>query len=68
MKYLKQNWSGEISLVEANAEQFKESSTGVITVGDAVEVPSRETYYVQQGVPIGPSWEIRYWHKRLYGS
>jgi len=68
MKYLKQNWPTANNSIEANAEQFKENSTGGITVGDSVEVPARETYYVQQGFPVGPSWEIRYWHQRLYGS
>ena len=70
LNYLKQNWPAPTSYrtLEVNVEQFKLSSTGVISVGDPTEVPAREQYYIQQGYPVGPSWEIRYWHQRLYGA
>ena len=67
INYLKQNFPGKFNRLELNAEQFKQVN-GVISVGDSVEVPSRMAYYKTQGVGVGPSWEIRYWHKRLYGN
>ncbi|MEO7423062.1 MAG: DUF4434 domain-containing protein [Ornithinibacter sp.] len=66
-KYLQQ-WAAKMTSVELNAEQFRQNGDGSIVGGDAIEVPARETYYVQQGIPVGPSFEIRFWHKRLYGS
>lgn len=66
-KYLKTNWASRLVAVQLNAEQFKQDSSGGITAGDPIEVPAREKYYASQGVSVGPSFEIRFWHQRLYG-
>lgn len=54
--------------IQLNVEQFKQNADGSIVAGNSTEVPVRENYYVQKGTTLGPSWEIRFWHKRLYGS
>jgi hypothetical protein len=68
VNYLKQNYSTKLAKVQINTEQFKQNSDGSIVVGDAIELPTRESYYAKQGIELGPSWELRYWHKRLYGK
>ncbi len=72
INYLKANWkSASVSwplTFETNAEQFIQNANGAISVGNATEIPTRENYYVQQGIKLGAAWEIRYWHQRLYGN
>ncbi len=67
IKFIQLNGGAKTAGMLLNAEQFK-MVNGAISVGDSVEVPTRMAYYKAQGVPVGPSWEIRYWHKRLYGN
>lgn len=68
VRYLKQNWGSYLQNVQMNAEQFRQSADGSIRTGDPAEVAQRERYYRNQGVGLGPAWEIRYWHQRLYGN
>ncbi|HEX4774875.1 MAG TPA: hypothetical protein VH234_05140 [Candidatus Saccharimonadales bacterium] len=58
----------QLAGLQMNVEQFKQNPDGSIVVGDPIEVPARENYYVKNGIQLGPSWEIRYWHQRLYGN
>ncbi len=66
--YLKTNYLTYLPGLEINTEQFIQQASGSIVAGDPIEVPARENYYVQQSIKLGPAWEIRYWHHRLYGS
>lgn len=68
VRYLQQNWGGYLTKVQMNVEQFRQAADGSITVADPSEVANRETYYHSQNIELGPAWEIRYWHQRLYGS
>jgi hypothetical protein len=51
--------SGEFSFesLRVNMEQFKQPLSG----GDLCEHKARENWYEWKGVPVGASWEIRYW-------
>lgn len=64
--YLKTNLTTQPRSIQMNVEQFKQSAGGAMSVGDSAELSQRENYYVAQGVPLGASWEMRYWYKRLY--
>jgi len=66
-KYLKTNWSPRMMSIQINAEQFHQTASGGITATTTAKLAERETYYQKQGFKVGPSWEIRYWHKRMYG-
>lgn len=66
--YLKQNWPTKLTDVQMNVEQFKIDATGALVPADMNEIMQRTQYYQKQGLANGPSWEIRYWHKRLYGN
>ncbi|MGI8625564.1 MAG: hypothetical protein ACR2J5_03185 [Geodermatophilaceae bacterium] len=68
VRYLKQNWGRYLSKVQMNAEQFRQAADGTISVADPAEVTQRENYYYSQSIELGPAWEIRYWHQRLYGN
>ncbi len=68
VRYLKQNWGPYLTKVQMNAEQFIQAADGTISVADASEVTQRENFYHSQGIELGPAWEIRYWHERLYGN
>lgn len=68
MNYLKTNWKSSNTTFQINAEQFNQDAAGNLSVGDATEVPVRESYYVQQGYKLGPAWELRYWYQRVYGA
>ncbi|MFE6846577.1 hypothetical protein [Streptomyces sp. NPDC057686] len=50
--------------VTLNAELFKIDG-GVVTA-DLTEVKSRLAYYLANGVPLGPAFEIRFWHDLFY--
>jgi len=67
VRYLKQNWGQYLTKVQMNVEQFRQAPNGVISVASASEVTQRENYYYSQGIELGPAWEIRFWHKRVYG-
>ncbi len=68
VRYLQENWGPYLQKVQMNAEQFRQSADGSIRTGDPAEVAQRERYYRNQHVELGPAWEIRYWHQRLYGN
>lgn len=68
VRYLKQNWSANLNGVQMNVDQFQQASNGAISVADPTEVTARENYYHSQNIELGPAWEIRYWHQRLYGN
>lgn len=68
VNYLKRQWSNKLAAVQINAEQFTSSTDGTITAGNAAEVSDRLKYYASQSISLGPAWEIRFWHKRLYGA
>jgi hypothetical protein len=68
LNYLTRNWSGRLAQVQINAELFTVSSDGAIVAGDSVEIANRLKYYVSKSITLGPSWEIRFWHKRIYGA
>jgi len=68
VRYLQQSWGRYVTKVQMNAEQFTQGPDGSIRAGDPAEVAARENYYRSQGVELGPAWEIRYWHQRLYGN
>lgn len=68
VRYLQQNWGPYLQKVQMNAEQFTQGPDGSIRTGDPSEVAQRENYYRSQGIDLGPAWEIRYWHHRLYGN
>uniref|UniRef100_A0A914EI94 Uncharacterized protein n=1 Tax=Acrobeloides nanus TaxID=290746 RepID=A0A914EI94_9BILA len=45
-----------------NVELYKfDCSTGAIYPADLAEVQAREAYYMRQGIPLGPSFELRFW-------
>ncbi len=67
INYIKQNITKQPSVLQLNTEQFTINSSGAIVAGTNTEVAARENYYAKNGIKLGPSWEIRYWHKRLYG-
>ncbi|MGZ6005054.1 MAG: hypothetical protein ACXWLH_02790 [Candidatus Saccharimonadales bacterium] len=66
-KYLKQNWSSKAA-IQVNAEQFKLAGDGSLIAADSSEILTRENYYKSKSLALGPAWEIRFWHKRLYGN
>lgn len=66
--YLKTNFGDKLTSVQINAEQFRVQSDGSITAAESSEVVAREAYYRTKGLNVGPSWEIRYWHQRVYGN
>lgn len=51
---------------QMNVEQFGLNTSGNLIPGDSVEVSARGRYYTSAGVPLGPSFDIRFWHARLY--
>ncbi len=65
--FMKTNW-GSKTKVSINTEQFTIDGSGAIIPGDSIELPARMSYYKSKGHALGPAWEIRYWHKRLYGN
>ncbi len=65
-KYIKLNWPTMPTSVQINTEQFK-IINGSMQPADSTEIVQRENYYKSKGIALGPAWEIRYWHKRLYG-
>lgn len=67
VRYLQQNFGAYLVKVQINVEQFTQSAAGSISVADTAEVSQREDYYASQNIELGPAWEIRYWHQRLYG-
>jgi len=68
MNYLKTNWKAARTTHQINVEQFVQSSTGAITAANPAEIAARSNYYAQQGLTLGPTWEIRFWYQRLYVS
>ena len=45
-----------------NVEQYAVNcTTGAYGAGDATEVQSCESFYANQGVTLGPAFELRYW-------
>lgn len=65
VNYLKTNITKQPKAITMNTEQFIQKTDGSIVVGDSTEVPTRANYYNTSGIKLGPSWEIRYWYKRL---
>lgn len=47
--------------LRVNMEFFKPDGRGGIVAGDAAEHAQREDAYRRLGVPLGASWEIRFW-------
>ncbi|HZD22264.1 MAG TPA: hypothetical protein VE569_02520 [Acidimicrobiia bacterium] len=50
-----------------NMDYFVRTSGG-LAPADPLEVQARENWYEQQGIPVGASWELRWWmdnHKEL---
>lgn len=68
ISYLAANWASGVAQVEINAEQFTVISDGGTTAADPVEVANRLKYYASKSFSLGPAWEIRFWHRRLYGA
>ena len=68
VRYLKGRWSSKLASVQINAEQFTDAPDGAFTAGSANAVSGRLQYYASNSISLGPAWEIRYWHQRIYGS
>ncbi len=66
--YLKKYWSATLARVQINVEQFTQSTNGAISAQTTSEIAARESYYASKSIELGPAWEIRYWHQRLYGT
>ncbi|MFH2009400.1 MAG: MopE-related protein [bacterium] len=63
---------GTLASVRVNMEHFVLGDAGTcgawyIVAGDPVEHAAREAAYEAAGVPIGASWEIRWWYLAQYG-
>ncbi|MBK8015190.1 MAG: hypothetical protein IPK13_28100 [Deltaproteobacteria bacterium] len=63
---------GALASLQVNMELFASGlgPCGVFTCcapGDPVEQAQREADYKTAGVPIGASFELRYWYLSLYG-
>jgi hypothetical protein len=43
-----------------NVEQFKRSGTALVGA-DPTEIEAREQYYHERGIPLGASFELRFW-------
>ena len=65
--YLKKYWHASLAKVQINVEQFTQSANGAISAGTTSEASVRERYYASKSIELGPAWDIRYWHQRLYG-
>jgi len=48
--------------LRVNMEFFKPDGRGGIVAGDAAEHAQREDAYRRLGVPLGASWELRFWY------
>ena len=64
---------GSVTSLRVNMEHFifgDEPTCGpwYMLPGEGAELATREAAYETAGVPIGASWEIRWWYMALYGQ
>jgi len=64
---------GTVASLRVNMEHFilgdvATCGSWYIVAGDSAEHAAREASYEAAGVPIGASWEIRWWYQALYGQ
>jgi len=49
-------------VVQVNVEQYAfDCSTGAVLAGDPAEILAREAFYANNGLVLGPAFELRYW-------
>jgi len=62
------NSSGQLVSGLVNMEHFIMDDNGSVYPGDPMEHAERHCAYRRAGIPVGFSWEIRWWYKSLYGD
>ena len=61
----------KLASLRVNMEHFVSGGAGCpsggLYPGESTELSARENAYQTAGVPIGASWEVRWWYRALYG-